>query len=239
MIIVCIPAQCVREITSADVTLMRIVRYDLSQHHMIDNVNQAGDQCNTEDNTCQPIPNECETDADCNVGDVSGVCTAAVAEQTQCFYCDASGLYNVCKPGCLHDADSTDVPRCPVSEPICDTETHFCNANPGATLLDKIVFTSSGCEGCSKEGVNMTLTGSDNLIDPPKCRTVDLDHPNQVDYVSRGEFNAQPAEQDMGWDSCYQVSAGHAGKYFSISLENYFDSHDCSVVWRERLLTQW
>merc|ERR1712107_845135 len=68
---------------------------------------QAGDQCNTEDNTCQPIPNECETDADCNVGDVSGVCTAAVAEQTQCFYCDASGLYNVCKPGCLHDADST------------------------------------------------------------------------------------------------------------------------------------
>merc|ERR1719323_2678061 len=50
----------------------------------------------------------------------------------------------------------------------------------------------------------MTLTGSDNLIDPPKCRTVDLDHPNQVDYVSRGEFNAQPAEQDMGWDSCYQ-----------------------------------
>jgi len=67
-----------------------------------------------------------------------------------------------------------------------------------------IVFTSSKCDGCVKEGVNLTLTGSDNLLPAPLCRTVDLDHPDKADYVSRSEFLAQPAEQNMGWDSCYQ-----------------------------------
>jgi len=93
---------------------------------------------------------------------------------------------------------------CPVGEPVCDTDTHFCNAQAGATLLTQIVFSSSGCDGCSTEGVNMTLTGSDNLLPPPKCQTVNLDHPSTSDYAEKGVFDAVPAQQNDGWDSCYR-----------------------------------
>ena len=94
---------------------------------------------------------------------------------------------------------------CPSSDPICDTETHYCNPQAGVTLLTKMVFTSSGCDGCSTEGVNMTLTGSEDFATVPECRTVDLDHPSTPDYTSKGVFEAIPSQQNDGWDSCYKV----------------------------------
>ena len=87
----------------------------------------------------------------------------------------------------------------------CNIDTHNCQANPGSTLLMKIVFTSAGCEGCTKEGVNMTLVGTPLLIPEPSCKTVDLDHPNDVDYASKSTFVANGAEQNLGWENCWQV----------------------------------
>ena len=62
---------------------------------------QEGDQCNTEDNVCEAIPNQCETDVDCNGEGISGTCdiVAAAEDQTNCFFCESNGLYNECKPG--------------------------------------------------------------------------------------------------------------------------------------------
>ena len=60
---------------------------------------QAGDFCNTDNNSCEKIPDECQTDADCNVG-LTGVChTDEDGETVDCKYCESNGLYNVCKPG--------------------------------------------------------------------------------------------------------------------------------------------
>ena len=51
----------------------------------------------------------------------------------------------------------------------------------------------------------MTLAG-DSINDPqPRCKTVDLDHPDQVDFAAKSTFNAVPEEQDMGWENCWQV----------------------------------
>ena len=96
---------------------------------------------------------------------------------------------------------------CPASDPVCDTETHFCNQNSGVSKLIQISFTSSGCDGCATEGVNMTLTGSEDILPSPKCKTVNLDHPSTPDYTGEGVFDAIPAQQDDGWDSCYRVSS--------------------------------
>ena len=90
-------------------------------------------------------------------------------------------------------------------ECMCNIDTHNCQANPGSTLLMKIVFTSAGCEGCTKEGVNMTLVGTPLQIPEPRCKTVDLDHPNDVDYASKSTFVANGAEQNLGWENCWQV----------------------------------
>jgi len=68
-----------------------------------------------------------------------------------------------------------------------------------------MVFKSKGCDGCDKEGVNMTLTGSDSLASPPTCKTVDLDHPNQDDFSQTSTFNATTEEQYIGWDECYEA----------------------------------
>jgi len=165
---------------------------------------KAGDQC-TDSNICEPIPNECEADVDCNGDGISGTCEAGVAEYTQCFYCDSNGLYNVCKPGCKFDNNADgNVPQCPAAESVCNAETHFCQAQSGSTLLTKMVFNSNGCDGCTTEGVNMTLTGSIFVATPPECKTVNLDHPGTPDYVSKGTFLATHDEQNNGWASCYR-----------------------------------
>ena len=69
----------------------------------------------------------------------------------------------------------------------------------------KIVFDSVGCDGCTKEGVNMTLVGTPLQIPEPRCKTVDLDHPNEVDYATKSTFVANGAEQNLGWENCWQV----------------------------------
>merc|ERR1711997_602982 len=112
---------------------------------------------------------------------------------------------NVCKPGCKYDSGSSEIPRCPVDQPDCNVDTHNCQASQGSTLLTQIVFSSKGCEGCTREGVNMTLAGDSNQIPQPRCKTVDLDHPDQVDFAAKSTFDATPAEQNMGWENCWQV----------------------------------
>ena len=60
---------------------------------------KAGDFCNLDTHLCEKIPDECQTDADCNVG-LSGICdTDEDGETIECKYCESNGLYNVCKPG--------------------------------------------------------------------------------------------------------------------------------------------
>ena len=60
---------------------------------------KAGDFCNHDNNSCEPLPDECQTDADCNVG-LSGICdTDEDGETIECKYCESNGRYNVCKPG--------------------------------------------------------------------------------------------------------------------------------------------
>ena len=63
----------------------------------------------------------------------------------------------------------------------------------------------------------MTLVG-DSVIDPqPRCKTVDLDHPNQVDFAAKSTFIADPSEQNLGWGNCWQVRRG----IMSISYHSY------------------
>ena len=145
---------------------------------------------------------ECEADSECNEG-LSGVCgTDQEGLTVDCEYCGKEGE---CLPGCSHDWGSPEVPRCPPGLPVCNTETHQCQAESGSTLLDKIVVTSHSCEGCITEGLNMTLAGNEVVVPQPRCKTVDLDHPNQVDFQSKSIFIASPEEQDMGWGNCWKV----------------------------------
>jgi len=164
----------------------------------------AGDFCSSDSNSCEKIPDECQTDADCNEG-LSGVCaTDETGETIDCQYCESNGLYNVCKPGCKYDSGSSDIPRCPVGLDDCNVDTHNCQASPGSTLLTKIVFTSKGCNGCTKEGVNMTLAGDSIIVPQPRCKTVDLDHPSQDDFTAKSTFIANAQEQNLGWENCWQ-----------------------------------
>ena len=107
--------------------------------------------------------------------------------------------------GCQFDAGSDSVPRCPAGRPVCNTETHHCQAQSGSTRLEKLVFTSHSCEGCTREGLNMSLAGSDMLLPQPRCKTVDLDHPDLPDFQSSSTFLANVAEQDLGWGNCWKV----------------------------------
>ena len=88
---------------------------------------------------------------------------------------------------------------------ICDGETATCQANSGSTLLTKIVFTSAGCDDCTVEGVNMSLTGDSTQFPQPSCETVDLDHPLQEDFLGRSTFSASPEELSIGWEDCWRV----------------------------------
>jgi len=165
----------------------------------------AGDQCNTDLNKCEEIPDECQVateDVDCN-SDVSGQCEAGAAEYTQCFYCDTTGAHNQCKPGCSNN-NGLGKPECPASQPTCIDGTHVCSQDSGAILLRQIVFTSEACNGCATEGVDMTLTGFIAQDPKPRCKTNGLDNPNNIDYASRGVFEAEPTEATWGWGTCYQ-----------------------------------
>ena len=52
----------------------------------------------------------------------------------------------------------------------------------------------------------MTLVGSDNLLPQPRCKTVDLDHPDLPDFQSKSTFLATVAEQDLGWGNCWKAA---------------------------------
>ena len=109
--------------------------------------------------------------------------------------------------GCRHNSSATEPPKCPDSLPVCNTETHHCQAKPGSTLLTTIVFSSQDCQGCTREGVNMSLAGSDIVVPQPRCRTVDLDHPGRDDFSYRSTFSTSQSEEIfMGWENCWNVS---------------------------------
>jgi len=163
------------------------------------------DVCNTDLNKCEKTPDECQPDTeadDCNA-DVIGVCDTDKPVYTQCFYCDTEGSYNQCKPGCSN-GNGEGAPQCPASQPVCMENTHVCSQDSGARLLRQIVFTSQSCEDCVKEGVDMTLTGTDLEIPQPMCKTDGLDNPQNIDYVLRGVFTAEEQEVGWGWGTCYQ-----------------------------------
>ena len=52
----------------------------------------------------------------------------------------------------------------------------------------------------------MTLTGDSIITPQPRCKTVDLDHPDQVDFAAKSTFIANAEEQNMGWENCWQVT---------------------------------
>ena len=52
----------------------------------------------------------------------------------------------------------------------------------------------------------MTLAGDSIITPQPRCKTVDLDHPNQVDFAAKSTFIANAEEQNIGWENCWQVS---------------------------------
>jgi len=49
----------------------------------------------------------------------------------------------------------------------------------------------------------MTLTGTFLQTPSPKCKTVDLDHPNRVDFMDSSQFLSIPSEQNYGWKNCF------------------------------------
>ena len=108
--------------------------------------------------------------------------------------------------GCQYDAGAEEVPQCPTGLPVCNTETHNCQAAAGSTRLEKLVFSSHSCQDCSREGLNMTLVGSDMILPQPRCKTVDLDHPDLPDFQSKSTFIANEAEQDLGWGNCWKAA---------------------------------
>ena len=108
--------------------------------------------------------------------------------------------------GCKYDGPSDSVPSCPSApQPICNEDTHRCEAAPGHQLLTYIKVNSNGCDGCTEEGLSMKLVGDDEVVPVPECETVGLDHPNKVDFASVGEFRAVEEERPLGWGSCYEV----------------------------------
>jgi len=165
---------------------------------------KPGDVCNMDSHLCEN-PNQCETDKECNQ-DVSGICDTGNAVYTECFFCNIDANGNTCEPGCKYDAGPIGpVPSCPaVPNPICNKQTHRCEAAPGHQLLTYIKVTSNGCDGCNEEGLSMKIVGDDDVSTVPDCETVGLDHPGKVDYASVGEFNAVEEEEHMGWGSCYK-----------------------------------
>ena len=134
---------------------------------------------------------------------MSGVCgTDTTGQMVDCGYCEAGQ----CLPGCRYNASAPSVPRCPEDLPVCNSATHSCQAKPGSTLLNTIVFRSLDCEGCTREGVNMSLVGDDIVLPQPRCKTVNLDHPDRLDFTSESTFRATIEEQNLGWENCWKVT---------------------------------
>ena len=61
----------------------------------------------------------------------------------------------------------------------------------------------------------MTLAGDSIITPQPRCKTVDLDHPDQVDFAAKSTFIANAAEQNMGWENCWQVTDKSQIYYFA------------------------
>ena len=51
----------------------------------------------------------------------------------------------------------------------------------------------------------MTLAGDSIITPQPRCKTVDLDHPTEVDFAAKSTFIANAEEQNIGWENCWQV----------------------------------
>jgi len=99
---------------------------------------------------------------------------------TQCFYCknlDNDNYCNKCTPGCIHnyiDSKTPPKPSCPQHEPKCNVTMHECDAEPGHTLLTKIVVTTTDCQNCDPDGSSavFTLTGDTTGSSSQKqCKT--------------------------------------------------------------------
>jgi len=50
----------------------------------------------------------------------------------------------------------------------------------------------------------MTLAGDSDQIPQPRCKTVDLNHPDQVDFATKSTFTANAADHYMGWENCWK-----------------------------------
>ena len=90
----------------------------------------------------------------------------------------------------------------------------------------------------------MTLVGTPLAIPEPRCKTVDLDHPNEVDYVTKSTFLANGAEQNLGWENCWQVkrySFQHlifTSLFFTGTFGWLHTRVYCSLDWRGNLEAQ-
>ena len=91
---------------------------------------------------------------------------------------------------------------CPGSY-VCDG-SHNCNME-GATLIKKIHLITESCAMCgtasTEGGARIEITGHQHA-----CTTNGLDHPDQMDYVTRHEaiFESQTDAEMMG--QCNNVS---------------------------------
>ena len=52
----------------------------------------------------------------------------------------------------------------------------------------------------------MSLAGDDIVLPQPRCKTVNLDHPDRLDFTATSTFNANIEEQHMGWENCWKVT---------------------------------
>ena len=81
--------------------------------------------------------------------------------------------------------------------------SHECVNSAGQILLTKILVTTASCVDCTEEGAELDILGKAAIT----CKTNTLDHPDEVDYASSGQFNtAVDDREEDGWGGCYRVS---------------------------------